>query len=136
MIDSRPSRRPGAALPVVDVQRAFLPGGAPGVPGGDAVMGPLNEALALCSERDVRCMDDRQGHRPGLPGFARADLEQRLREAGVRRLVVGGLATDYCVLQTVLDARERGLEVRRPRQRSGRGHGTRATDLDQAAASE
>lgn len=44
-------------------------------------------------------------------GFAGTDLEQRLREAGVRRLVVGGLATDYCVLQTVLDARECGFEV-------------------------
>lgn len=31
--------------------------------------------------------------------------------AGVRRLVIGGLATDYCVLQTVLDARRCGFDV-------------------------
>jgi nicotinamidase/pyrazinamidase len=44
-------------------------------------------------------------------GFAGTDLERQLREAGVRRLVVGGLATDYCVLQTVLDARRLGFDV-------------------------
>ncbi len=44
-------------------------------------------------------------------GFAGTDLEERLRQAGVRRLVIGGLATDYCVLQTVLDARRRGFEA-------------------------
>jgi nicotinamidase/pyrazinamidase len=36
---------------------------------------------------------------------ALADL---LSEAGVTKLVVAGLATDYCVKATVLDARERG----------------------------
>jgi len=34
-----------------------------------------------------------------------------LEERGVRRLYVGGLATDYCVKATVLDALRRGLEV-------------------------
>ena len=37
-----------------------------------------------------------------------ADL---LRDQGVRRLYVGGLATDYCVKASVLDARELGFEV-------------------------
>jgi nicotinamidase/pyrazinamidase len=37
-----------------------------------------------------------------------ADL---LRDLGVRRLYVGGLATDYCVKASVLDAREQGFEV-------------------------
>ena len=38
-------------------------------------------------------------------------LGDLLGEAGVTQLVVAGLATDYCVKQTVLDARERGYPV-------------------------
>ena len=34
-----------------------------------------------------------------------------LREQGVRRLYVGGLATDYCVRATVLDALREGFQV-------------------------
>lgn len=44
-------------------------------------------------------------------GFEGTDLDSRLRELGVRRLFVGGLATDYCVLTTVKDARRLGFEV-------------------------
>lgn len=44
-------------------------------------------------------------------GFSGTDLDARLRAAGVRRLFVGGLATDYCVLNTVLDARRLGYDV-------------------------
>jgi nicotinamidase/pyrazinamidase len=43
--------------------------------------------------------------------FQGTDLAQRLRNQGVTRLLVGGLATDYCVLNTVLDARKEGFEV-------------------------
>jgi nicotinamidase/pyrazinamidase len=38
-------------------------------------------------------------------------LERMLRERGVERIVIGGLATDYCVLETVLDARGLGFEA-------------------------
>lgn len=44
-------------------------------------------------------------------GFAGTDLAERLRAAGVRRVFVGGLATDYCVLQTALDALRGGFAV-------------------------
>ena len=44
-------------------------------------------------------------------GFAGTDMHQRLRATGVRRVFVGGLATDYCVLNTVKDARSAGYEV-------------------------
>lgn len=43
--------------------------------------------------------------------FSGTDLARELRARGVRRLVVCGLATDYCVLNTVLDARDEGFEV-------------------------
>ena len=44
-------------------------------------------------------------------GFQGTDLDARLRALGVQRLVVGGLATDYCVLRTVLDACDLGYQV-------------------------
>lgn len=44
-------------------------------------------------------------------GFSGTDLRKRLVSGGVRRVFIGGLATDYCVLNTVLDARKAGFEV-------------------------
>jgi nicotinamidase/pyrazinamidase len=38
-------------------------------------------------------------------------LAELLTELGVQRLYIGGLATDYCVLATTLEARQRGLAV-------------------------
>ena len=44
-------------------------------------------------------------------GFGGTDLAARLRAGGVTRLFIGGLATDYCVLNTVKDALAEGFEV-------------------------
>lgn len=44
-------------------------------------------------------------------GFQGTDLKDRLKKGGVRRLFIGGLATDYCVLQTVKDALQHGFTV-------------------------
>lgn len=44
-------------------------------------------------------------------GFEGTDLAERLREAGVRRVFVAGLATEYCVKATVLDALKYGFET-------------------------
>lgn len=44
-------------------------------------------------------------------GFQRTDLDLRLRAADIRRLFIGGLATDYCVLNTVRDALRLGYQV-------------------------
>jgi nicotinamidase/pyrazinamidase len=44
-------------------------------------------------------------------GFEETDLDERLRSADIRRVLIGGLATDYCVLNTVKDAIKQGYEV-------------------------
>lgn len=38
-------------------------------------------------------------------------LGEHLRSSGIKRVFVGGLATDYCVLNTVLDILQSGYEV-------------------------
>jgi nicotinamidase/pyrazinamidase len=47
----------------------------------------------------------------GYSGFQDTRLGDLLRERGVDRLYVTGLATDYCVKNTVLDARRLGFDV-------------------------
>lgn len=43
--------------------------------------------------------------------FLGTDLEQKLRNAGIRRIFIGGLTTDYCVLNSTRDARKAGYKV-------------------------
>ena len=43
--------------------------------------------------------------------FDETGLAAHLREHGIKRVWVGGLAQDVCVLATVLDARKEGFEV-------------------------
>ena len=43
--------------------------------------------------------------------FEEGELGPRLREMGITRLFVGGLATDYCVRATVLDGLKEGFRV-------------------------
>ena len=52
--------------------------------------------------------------RPGseaYSGFQGTSLERRLKRLGISRLYIGGLATDYCVKQTALDALVAGFEA-------------------------
>jgi nicotinamidase/pyrazinamidase len=49
--------------------------------------------------------DPRTGEREGT------ELEHALRDRGIERLVITGLATDYCVVETVADARMLGFEA-------------------------
>ena len=44
-------------------------------------------------------------------GSHRTELESLLREDGIQKLIIYGLATDYCVKATVLDALEAGFQV-------------------------
>jgi len=60
---------------------------------------------------------------PASGEVAATELERILRDRGIRRLVVCGLATDYCVLETVLDARRLGFPTTVLRE------GIRAVDL-------
>lgn len=60
-------------------------------------------------------------------------LGERLRAAGVDTLYVGGLATDYCVRASVLDARAQGLKVKVIGE-GIRGVNLRPDDSEQALA--
>jgi nicotinamidase/pyrazinamidase len=54
------------------------------------------------------------GYRPeleGYSGFEETELEQLLRDREIDSLTVVGLATDYCVGATALDALRAGFEV-------------------------
>jgi len=44
-------------------------------------------------------------------GFEGTNLNEELRKTGVKRVFVGGLATEYCVKNTVLDALKYGFET-------------------------
>ncbi len=152
------------ALLVVDVQNDFCPGGALGVPDGDAIIPRVNRTIELFARRGLpvlatrdwhpkvtrhfkefggawpaHCVQGTKGARfhPGLKlprdavvlskgmdpeqdsysGFqaqnpAGRDLESVIHDLGVDELFVCGLATDYCVRATALDAIHRGLRVR------------------------
>ncbi len=49
--------------------------------------------------------------RDAYSGFQETELDLELRRRGVKRLFIGGLATDYCVKATVLDALNLGYQV-------------------------
>jgi nicotinamidase/pyrazinamidase len=56
----------------------------------------------------------RKGTNPNVDAYSAfldSNLEEALRRGNVKRIFVGGLATDYCVLNTVLDAQRLGFEA-------------------------
>lgn len=66
-------------------------------------------------------------------GFDGTDLEAYLRQRGVERLFIGGLATDYCVLATVTDGVGAGFDVVLLRD-AVRAVGVQSTDEAEALA--
>lgn len=151
MPDSVIRIRQGDALIIVDVQNDFLPGGALGVPDGDAVIPILDryidhftgQGLPVYATRDwhpsghcsftgqggpwpPHCLAGSDGaafaanlalpvntaviskgtlvEKDAYSGFDGTTLHSQLQHSGIDRLFIGGLATDYCVSQTVLDA--------------------------------
>ncbi len=97
----------------------FAAGGGPwpphcvqGTPGAD-----FHPDLELPSAVVVLSKGTNPAESGGYSAFEARDeagrtLAERLRAAGVRTLYVGGLATDYCVRASVLDARQEGLQVK------------------------
>jgi len=63
------------------------------------------------SKVDVVVDKAQDPHTQGYSSFHGGNLAEVLRERGVDHVWIGGLATDYCVKNTVLDARREGLEV-------------------------
>lgn len=49
--------------------------------------------------------------RDAYSGFEGTELEEELDALAVDRVLIAGLATDYCVKNTVLDARKAGFDV-------------------------
>jgi nicotinamidase/pyrazinamidase len=64
----------------------------------------LPDDAVIISKADTAAVD-------AYSAFGGTDLASQLRERGVVRVTVCGLATDYCVLNTVTDALEEGLDT-------------------------
>jgi nicotinamidase/pyrazinamidase len=63
------------------------------------------------SRVDVVVDKGRDPSTEGYSGFDGTSLAEMLRERGINRVTVAGLATDYCVRATALDALREGFEV-------------------------
>jgi nicotinamidase-related amidase len=70
----------------------------------------LHPAIAAL-EPDVRIAKATTRDRDAYSAFDGTGLEDLLRARGVDRIVIGGLATDYCVRASVLDALRAGFAV-------------------------
>ena len=96
---------------------------------------------ALRDDPRIKVVSTGLGDADGYSAFDETDLEAELRNAGVQELIVGGLATDYCVKNTVLDALKKGFKVKavqdamRPVELQP-GDGDRAIEQMRAAGAE
>ena len=66
----------------------------------------------LLDDPRVRVVSKGTGDEDSYSAFDGTTLAEDLRRSGVREVWVGGLATDYCVKNTVLDALRAGFRVR------------------------
>ena len=66
---------------------------------------------ALHDDARIKVISKGQGDTDGYSAFDQTDLAAQLKKDGVEEVVVGGLATDYCVKNTVLDALKQGYKV-------------------------
>lgn len=67
--------------------------------------------LDIDFSHDIIISKAAQRERDAYSGFEDTDLREVLKENAIEILFVGGLATDYCVQATALDARKEGFQV-------------------------
>lgn len=67
---------------------------------------------ALLDDKHIRIISKGLGDEDSYSAFDRTDLALHLRRLGVQEVWIGGLATDYCVKNTVLDALKEGFRVK------------------------
>ena len=67
---------------------------------------------ALKDDPRIKIVSKGLGDTDCYSAFDETNLASQLYKEGVKELVVGGLATDYCVKNTVLDAIHKGFKVK------------------------
>jgi nicotinamidase/pyrazinamidase len=67
---------------------------------------------ALRQDPRIKVISKGLGDKDSYSAFDETDLAEQLKREHVEEVVVGGLATDYCVKNTVLDAIKNGFHVR------------------------
>ncbi|SRR6266496_1549746 len=66
----------------------------------------------LIDDPRIQVISKGLGDEDSYSAFDGTDLASQLRKLGVEKVLVGGLATDYCVKNTVLDALKEGFAVK------------------------
>ncbi|PYS51752.1 MAG: nicotinamidase [Acidobacteria bacterium] len=66
----------------------------------------------LSDDPRIETISKGMGDEDNYSAFDGTDLAKRLREQAIEEVWVGGLATDYCVKNTVLDALKEGFKVK------------------------
>jgi nicotinamidase/pyrazinamidase len=66
----------------------------------------------LLDDKHIRVVSKGLGDEDCYSGFDGTDLTLQLQRLGVEEIWVGGLATDYCVKNTVLDGLKEGFRVK------------------------
>jgi nicotinamidase/pyrazinamidase len=95
----------------------------------------------LLDDKHIRVISKGLGDEDSYSAFDGTDLALQLQRLGVEEVWVGGLATDYCVKNTVLDALKQGFRVKalkdamRPVEIQS-GDGERAIDEMRQAGAE